>query len=66
MLSDRVVLKPLTRWNEAYREFPRYVMEYLCARYVDPGNPLPGQTKIDRLLESTTPTLRRPRLSGAA
>ena len=22
-LSDRVILKPLTRWNEAYKEFPR-------------------------------------------
>ena len=21
-LSDRVILKPLTRWNEAYKEFP--------------------------------------------
>jgi len=49
-MSDRVVLKPLTRWNEAYKEFPRYVMEYLCARYVDPGNPIPGQQRIDRLL----------------
>ena len=50
MLGDRVVLKPLTRWNEAYKEFPRYVMEYLCARYVDPINPIPGQQKIDQLL----------------
>jgi ATP-dependent Lon protease len=50
LLSDRIVLKPLTLWNEAYREFPRYVMEYLCARYVDPAEPVPGQTKIDRLL----------------
>lgn len=41
-LSDRVILKPLTRWNEAYKEFPRYVMEYLCARYVDAKAPLPG------------------------
>jgi predicted ATP-dependent Lon-type protease len=39
-LSDRVILKPLTRWNEAYKEFPRYVMEYLCARYVDPKDPI--------------------------
>jgi ATP-dependent Lon protease len=46
-----VVLKPLTRWNEAYKEFPRYVMEYLCARYVDPGNPIAGQARIDRLLQ---------------
>jgi ATP-dependent Lon protease len=50
LLGDRVVLKPLTRWNEAYKEFPRYVMEYLCARYVDPANPVPGQHRIDELL----------------
>jgi predicted ATP-dependent Lon-type protease len=50
-LCDRVILKPLTRWNEAYKEFPRYVMEYLCARYVDAKDPLPGQQKIDRILE---------------
>jgi len=50
-LSDRVILKPLTRWNEAYKEFPRYVMEYLCGRYVEPKDPLPGQKKIDRLLD---------------
>ncbi len=50
-LGDRVVLKPLTRWNEAYKEFPRYVLEYLCARYVDPGNPVAGQARIDRLLQ---------------
>ena len=49
-LKDRVVLKPLTRWNEAYKEFPRYVMEYLVARYVDPMNPVVGQQKIDRIL----------------
>jgi predicted ATP-dependent Lon-type protease len=24
LMGDRVVLKPLTRWNEAYKEFPRY------------------------------------------
>ena len=51
LMRDRVVLKPLTRWNEAYKEFPRYVMEYLCARYVDPDNPIPGQQRIDRLLQ---------------
>ena len=49
-LSDRIVFKPLTRWNDAYKEFPRYVMEYLCARYVDPAEPSIGQQKIDRLL----------------
>ena len=49
-LKDRVVLKPLTRWNEAYKEFPRYVMEYLVAKYVDPENPIRGQQKIDRIL----------------
>jgi len=51
LMGDRVVLKPLTRWNDAYKEFPRYVMEYLCARYVDPTNPLPGQKRIDQLLQ---------------
>jgi len=40
LLNDRVVLKPLTRWNEAYKEFPRYVMEYLVAKYVDAQNPV--------------------------
>lgn len=49
-LGDRVVLKSLTRWNDAYKEFPRYVMEYLCARYVDLENPAIGQQKIDRIL----------------
>ncbi len=49
-LSDRVILKPLTRWNEAYKEFPRYVMEYLVSRYVQPGDPVAGQEKIDRIL----------------
>lgn len=50
ILSDRVILKPLTRWNEAYKEFPRFVLEYLVARYVDPKEPLQGQRKIDRIL----------------
>jgi ATP-dependent Lon protease len=49
-LSDRVILKPLTRWNEAYKEFPRYVMEYLVSRYVEPANPVVGQHKIDKIL----------------
>jgi len=49
-LSDRIVSKQLTRWNEAYIEFPRYVMEYLCNRYVDPVSPVPGQERIDKLL----------------
>ena len=49
-LSDRVILKPLTRWNEAYKEFPRYVMEYLVSRYVKPDDPVAGQEKIDRIL----------------
>lgn len=50
MMGDRIVLKPLTRWSEMYKEFPRYVMEYLVARYVDPNDPVPGQRKIDKLL----------------
>jgi len=49
-LPDRVVSKPLTRWNEAYKEFPRFVMEYLVSRYVNPDEPVPGQSKIDRIL----------------
>src|ERR1035438_6856812 len=49
-LGDRVILKPLTRWNEAYKEFPRYVMEYLVSRYVQADNPVAGQAKIDRIL----------------
>src|SRR3989442_12034033 len=49
-LSDRVILKPLTRWNEAYKEFPRFVMEYLVSRYVDPADPVTGQHKIDKIL----------------
>ena len=50
VLGDRVILKPLTRWNEAYREFPRYVMEYLVSRYVDAADPIVGQHKIDKIL----------------
>ena len=50
VLGDRIILKPLTRWNEAYKEFPRYVMEYLVARYVDAADPVTGQQKIDRVL----------------
>lgn len=50
VLGDRVILKPLTRWNEAYKEFPRYVMEYLVSRYVDPAAPVAGQHKIDKIL----------------
>lgn len=49
-LADRVILKPLTRWNEAYKEFPRYVMEYLVSRYVDAQAPVDGQRKIDKIL----------------
>jgi ATP-dependent Lon protease len=49
-LGDRVILKPLTRWNEAYKEFPRYVMEYLVSRYVQPDEPVAGQRKIDKIL----------------
>ena len=49
-LGDRVILKPLTRWNEAYKEFPRYVMEYLVSRYVQANDPVAGQAKIDRIL----------------
>ena len=50
LLGDRVILKPLTRWNEAYKEFPRFVMEYLVSRYVKPTDPVAGQAKIDKIL----------------
>jgi len=50
LMGDRIVLKPLTRWSEAYKEFPRYVMEYLVAKYVDPNNPVTGHQKIDMIL----------------
>src|ERR1700690_832702 len=50
LLGDRVILKPLTRWNEAYKEFPRFVMEYLVSRYVQPKDPVAGQAKIDKIL----------------
>ena len=49
-LEGLVILKPLTRWNEAYKEFPRFVLEYLVARYVSPEEPVDGQRKIDRIL----------------
>ena len=50
LLGDRVILKPLTRWNEAYKESPRFVMEYLVSRYVKPTDPVAGQAKIDKIL----------------
>jgi ATP-dependent Lon protease len=50
LMSDRIILKSLTRWNDAYKELPRFVMEYLVARFVDPANPVAGQAKIDRIL----------------
>jgi len=50
LMSDRIILKTLTRWNDAYKELPRFVMEYLVARFVDPSNPVLGQSKIDRIL----------------
>src|SRR3990172_1281202 len=51
LAGDKVVLKPLTRWNDAYKEFPRYVMEFLCARYVSPESPAQGQARIDRIIQ---------------
>jgi ATP-dependent Lon protease len=50
LAPDKVVLKPLTRWNDAYKEFPRYVMEFLCARYVSADDPAEGQARIDRII----------------
>ena len=50
LMPDRIILKTLTRWNDAYKELPRFVMEYLVAHFVDPSNPVLGQSKIDRIL----------------
>jgi len=50
IMSDRIILKSLTRWNDAYKELPRFVMEYLVARFVNPDEPIAGQAKIDRIL----------------
>ncbi len=50
VMSDRIILKSLTRWNDAYKELPRFVMEYLVARFVNPDEPIAGQAKIDRIL----------------
>ena len=48
--ADFVIYKPLARWNDQYRNFPRFVMEYLVVQYVDPNDPIPGQKRIERLL----------------
>src|SRR3989304_8899132 len=48
--KDVVIFKPMARWNDQYRNFPRFVMEYLVTQYVDPADPLTGQKRIDRLL----------------
>ncbi len=45
-----VISKPLARWNDQYRNFPRFVMEYLVTQYVDAADPIPGQKRIERLL----------------
>jgi len=50
VMPDRIILKELTRWNDAYKEFPRFVMEYLVSRYVDAANPIPGQKRIEKIL----------------
>ena len=50
LMADRIILKSLTRWNDAYKELPRFVMEYLVARFVNPDDPIAGQAKIDRIL----------------
>jgi ATP-dependent Lon protease len=65
-LSGLVILKPLARWNEAYKEFPRFVLEYLVARYVTPEDPVPGQRKIDRILsEHYTESSKRELIKSA-
>jgi ATP-dependent Lon protease len=48
--GDFIISKPLARWNDQYRNFPRFVMEYLVTQYVDVSDPLTGQKRIDKLL----------------
>jgi ATP-dependent Lon protease len=48
--KDFVISKPLARWNDQYKNFPRFVMEYLVTQYVDPVDPIPGQRRIETLL----------------
>lgn len=50
LAAEFVIYKPLARWNDQYRNFPRFVMEYLVVQYVDPNDPIPGQKRIERLL----------------
>ncbi len=47
---DFVIFKPVARWNDQYKNFPRFVMEYLVTQYVDPEDPITGQKRIERLL----------------
>ena len=58
-LEGLVILKPLTRWNEAYKEFPRFVLEYLVARYVSPEEPVDGHARLTGFSVSTTRSRRR-------
>ena len=48
--KDVVISKPLARWNDQYKNFPRFVMEYLVTQYVDADDPIAGQRRIERLL----------------
>lgn len=50
LAEDFVIYKPLARWNDQYRNFPRFVMEYLVTQYVEPDDPLTGQKRIEKLL----------------
>lgn len=48
--KDVVISKPLARWNDQHKNFPRFVMEYLVTQYVDADDPIAGQRRIERLL----------------
>ena len=50
LAGEFVIHKPLARWNDQYRNFPRFVMEYLVTQYVDPNDPITGQKRIEKLL----------------
>ena len=49
-LPDRVILKPLTRWNEAYKELPHLVLNTLWHAMWTPKTLCQGNKEVDRIL----------------
>ena len=52
--SALIVPKELAR-RDYFRRIPRYVSEFLIAKYVDPHNPSPGLKRIESFLEKHHP-----------